>query len=397
MPHLRTRFQLSKVKPLASLWPVVGVLGARQVGKTTLLESFVKFASSVSFDDEEAVSSANNSAKAFLLKLETPALIDEVQKVPKIFDALKARVHSVRKPGSYFITGSVGFSEGADIRESLTGRIGTIELNPMVVAEALEVGAPKVISFSFKDGFQPRVSLDQFLHHQANGGMPVPMFLRDQSQRNIYWEGWLSTTLLRDVARFFKGRFEPDFAYRILQEFGRILREGEIPTVSHFRIKDPRKLKRYLVALESVFLIRKIPCHEKGIGLDQWYLLDSGLCSHLMNEQTSEGAALSLSRHAVLNEIIMNLDLHQNKTQRGVHPVRYFKSARGTPIDFVVSNQPVKIVPLSEVGKGAWGWHAKSILGAQKKLGSKKAILLAPVQKVHTENDFSIYPFSIWS
>lgn len=392
MPHLRHRYAENRLKKLASLWPIVGVIGPRQVGKTTLIENQFKLASRVSLDDETIAQDANNSAKTFLSKLETPALIDEVQKVPKLFDALKLNVHKERRPGKFFLTGSVSFSEGTGIRESLTGRIGLFHLHPLTAGEALELPAHKSLQLQFKSGDKARVKTDVVSQHLLKGGMPVPMFIRDATQRSLYWEGWLNTTLLRDLPRLFKKGFDVEFALRILEQLGKIYREGELATVAHFHVKSVAKLKNYLRAFESIFVLRKIPPHDLSTGKDIWYACDSGLAAHLMKAHSGEGETLTLARHFILNEISASLELHE-----GLHSITYYKSARGSAVEFVVHDTPIRVIPLSEIGKGPWGWYEKALQGAAKTLRSRSALLAAPVDSVYQDGKTTIVPWGIWS
>src|ERR1700721_1690114 len=136
MPHLRNRHLLSQIQKSARFWPVTGVLGLRQCGKSTLLNAILKLRNQVTLDDQDALEDAQISAKNFLAKLDTPLVIDEVQKVPALFDAIKYNVDRNREPGKYFLTGSSSFSAKIGIRESLTGRIGLHYLYPLTLAEA---------------------------------------------------------------------------------------------------------------------------------------------------------------------------------------------------------------------------------------------------------------------
>lgn len=394
MPHFRERHAAARVQKLASFWPIVGVTGLRQVGKTTFLEKHFQFQSNSSLDNDATRADAENSAVSFVSKLETPALVDEVQKAPKLFDAFKLLVHKNKKPGQYFITGSTSFSEGAGVRESLTDRIGSCQLFPMTVSEACQLDMPPILKAQVKDGFKPRVSLEDFSRSMVRGGMPVPMFARDASQVELYWEGWLATSVLRDLSRLLGKGFEADFAFSLLGQIGKALREGEMPTTAHLQSKSSRKLNRYLSAFENLFLLRKIPCHELGVGKDLWLPTDSGLAAHLMKEKTTEGASISLARLTILNELFA---LHEYAGQSFF--LRYFKSAQGSPVDFVLDNVPFRIVPMSDLSKGPWGWYEKPVLGAMKKLGSKTGVLLAPVDRVHSDkkSGISIYPWTVWS
>jgi predicted AAA+ superfamily ATPase len=120
----------------AKLWPVVGLVGLRQSGKTTLLRDQLSIENFVTLDDDDNLVAALASPKIFLARQQSPTIIDEVQKAPKLFDAIKLSVDRQRRPGQFYITGSSQFSSRLGIRESLTGRIGICQLFPLTLAEA---------------------------------------------------------------------------------------------------------------------------------------------------------------------------------------------------------------------------------------------------------------------
>ena len=358
MAHLRFRLASQPLLKLAKLWPVVALTGLRQVGKSTLFRDLLKVTSSVTFDDDETRTDALNAPKVFLAKYPRPFVIDEVQKVGKIFDAIKSEVDKKRIPGSFFLTGSQSFSSGEKTRESLTGRIGLLRLYPFTLKEAKGQDVP--------------LSLDAMVKHMKRGGLPVPMFLRDDESRQLYWDGWLETTLLRDLAQAYGRGYDLDLARLILKEISTQLARGQYPEVSLFS-KDSRRVTKYLKAMESIYLLNRIPCHSLGTGRDHWLLGDSGLAAHLLNGKIgTEMATLSLARHSIYNEIAAHREYRLTRT-----PIYYFKSARGQPIDFVIEDLPVKIIAQSS---GALGWHEKGLKAAVEKLGSKTGLLMAPIE-----------------
>ena len=114
MPHLRFRI-LTKVL-LASVKhsPVISVFGQRQSGKTTLLKNIAN--STNSFDNPQWVKTVSEQGTAILDSLKKPALLDEAQKYPPIFDLVKLKVDETRRPGQFLLTGSVRFSKKIDSR-----------------------------------------------------------------------------------------------------------------------------------------------------------------------------------------------------------------------------------------------------------------------------------------
>lgn len=396
MPHLRTRFAISILTQLSKLWPVVGLLGPRQSGKTTLIQSFLSLASVVSFDDLESREEANRSPKVFLSKQGFPTVLDEVQKAPEIFDAIKLRVDKKRIPGSYYLTGSSSFSSKLGIRESLTGRIGLVELLPMTLAELrqkpfrglsqLSVPLPSGVGLRFESG--------EAAQSAQSGGMPIPAFLRESEQREFYWRSWLETTLLRDLSRFFKRGYDSDFAYSLLNRIGALLREGELPTLKHFS-QPTRKVRTYLSAMQEIFLVRKISCHPDGIGKEVWILMDSGLAAYLMGKATGEGSSLSLIRHFLWNEWISQAEYQGRRPER-----IYYKSAQGSPVDAVFDGVPFRVVASTSAISRQLKWEERPLLGAMKKLDSKVGYLIAPVDSVTLppkKGGIGILPWSAWS
>lgn len=384
MPHLRKRTLEEKTRRISKVWPITGIVGLRQVGKSTLLRERLQVPNHITLDDESALEDASRSAKVFLAKLPTPIVIDEVQKAPNLFDALKVIADKRRIPGQYFLTGSTAFSSRAGVRESLTGRMAVLPLLPLSLCEIN--GKP----FREADwGEVPKARFDttEFTIRMVNGGMPVPAFFRDPKQALTYWTGWLETTIYRDLPRVFRGRYQPDRALFILREFGRFFREGELPTTSHFSL-DARTLRKYLLAMEDIFLVRPIPCHPKGSGREVYYLGDSALVAFLMETTQGEGATLSLARHCLANELLIQLSMMDSP-----HTLYYFKSHKGTPVDFIWGDHPLKLIAEGSTS----GWSERAVHGAMRTLATKKGFMVAPIETGETvKAGIGRVPWSAW-
>ena len=117
---------------IASEYPAVLVTGARQTGKTTLLKKITeqKSVPYLSFDDPAEELSAKNDAKTFTEFHQPPFIFDEIQYVPELFRYLKIEIDRNRNTGMYFLTGSQQFHLMEAATESLSGRIGIVQLYP---------------------------------------------------------------------------------------------------------------------------------------------------------------------------------------------------------------------------------------------------------------------------
>jgi predicted AAA+ superfamily ATPase len=387
MAYERARFLNAHLKRQGKLWPVVGVVGLRQSGKTTMLRDQIQIENYVTLDDDDDLTAALAAPKIFIARHTLPLIIDEIQKAPKLFDTIKLMVDKKRVPGQFYITGSSQFSDRIGIRESLTGRIGLCQLFPMTLAEARQ--QPPLTSLP-KLNSAPRFSWESLLQHAPKGGMPVPMFLRNENQVNDYWKGWLETSIYRDLANCFKKSYQPETSKSILRTMGRVMAEGELPTLSHFEI-DSRRLRNYLEAMETIFLVRRISCHERGVGKDMWMFGDSGLARYYMGNSKTDQATLSLIRHTLWNETSALMGYLGESENR-----QYFKSARGTVIDWVWDNVPMKIV--TSLKQRAF--QERALRGAMDALEAKNGYLIAPIDRIEIPprtGGVGVLPWSMWS
>ncbi|MBC7387137.1 MAG: AAA family ATPase [Cryobacterium sp.] len=386
MPHLRARHAISQYLKLKSFWPVVGLLGPRQSGKSTFLREFGGLSSLTTLDDIRSREEAKHSPSEFLAKQSEPAGIDEVQKAPALFDAIKLEVDRRKRPGRFILSGSTQFSSRVGIRESLTGRIGSLELHPMNLSE-LEGASQKTASSS-------RFSSDLLFRRALAGGMPVPAFMRDEEQRKLYWSSWVETTVLRDLPALYRSGFDTEFAFGILNRMGAVLREGELPTLRHFD-GPARKVRAALETMEILFLLRRITCHASGVGKDAWIFMDSGLSAFLMGNIQGAGATLSIVRHFIWNE----WSSHHAYAGKRLARV-YYKSAVGTPVDLIYDSIPYRIVGSAEGLARRRAWEERALAGAMKKLGSKIGFLVGPTEVPEFPKKgtgIGVLPWAWWS
>lgn len=284
MPHERPRYALHSFLKKARLWPVLGLLGARQVGKSTLLrEQLLKRlgAKYLLLDRKslqiQATKAPEHFVKSHSNNLKTCLILDEVQKAGDLFDAIKAEVDENRMPGRFILSGSTEFSKRTGIRESLTGRIGITHLYPFTLAEfhGFEFDAPWV-SLKVKSRCQPS-DIDSYLE---KGGMPGVCFIRNVTERKSYFDGWLDTTCYRDLQQIKGAKLEGTFAFDILYALAGL----EKPSVLELKKKlrtDSRKIVKHLEGLAALFIIYPIAPHSLGVGKTQYRIFDCGLANHL--------------------------------------------------------------------------------------------------------------------
>ena len=385
MPHSRERHLSNILQKAAGFWPVLGLLGPRQAGKSTLLRDLLSLGKYISFDDEDTLADASSSAKNFLQKLPRPLIIDEAQKCPKIFDAVKFMVDREKIPGSYILSGSTQFSAKLGIRESLTGRIGLHYLYPMTLAEAAQHPfEPKRASpiHTLADRFPVEMMIARF----HSGGLPVPLFTRDEALVRAYFQSWTDTTILRDAARAFKGRYDPDIAYSILSQMANASKNGDYAGLKHFK-QTSRVVRNYLSAFEDIFLVHKLSPHDSTTGSHLWTFSDTGILAFFAGGVIGEGLQLSFARIAALNEILAVCEYSGHRLRP-----QYYKTARGAPIDLIWGTSLIKV---SNQKPSQVDYDLRPLRAAMKKLNLNRGHLLWGLDREGEDNDKSFGKITI--
>jgi predicted AAA+ superfamily ATPase len=269
MPHSRPRYAETLIQRALTHTPIVGVFGQRQVGKTTLVEkSALEYRT---LDDESTLLELDADPTLFLQNRKKTFAIDEAQLSPRIFPALKEFVRVHKRPGQFILSGSVRFTSRKAIRESLTGRISTVEILPFSWAEAHQMALPNLLARLSKVSDQkqlekafassPTPKRSHFEEYLQTGGLPGIAFFRSPEIRADRWQSQIDTLLNRDL-RLIQNTTLPYAALRSLLEF-LALHQG-----SPFELQEAVKatqisavtIRRLLFAYEALFLIRLVQC-----------------------------------------------------------------------------------------------------------------------------------------
>jgi predicted AAA+ superfamily ATPase len=186
-----------------SVFPVVVVAGARQVGKTTLVRNLCPGPKRRYFtlDSLDVLSQAKESPDSLLEDL--PVTLDEVQRAPELLLAVKRAVDRGRVKGGILLTGSANFSLLRSVADSLAGRAVYLELSPFCKEEW--EGSRKsldLIDGLFREKLDidawegPRVDWRQML---CRGGFPPALEIEDDAARGMWFGGYVQTYLERDL------------------------------------------------------------------------------------------------------------------------------------------------------------------------------------------------------
>lgn len=139
VPALRPRGITERVRQALGDTPVVAIVGARQVGKSTLMHHLVETTpddwTSLTLDDLNVLERAKSDPEGLLASVPGPLAIDEVQRAPGLLLAIKAAVDRDRRPGRFLLSGSADVFALPRYGDALTGRVETATLRPFSQGE----------------------------------------------------------------------------------------------------------------------------------------------------------------------------------------------------------------------------------------------------------------------
>lgn len=392
MPHLRKRHAAPLVLKRLKSSRVLTLQGARQTGKSVLareiLPAMLPHAAFETFDRAMTKRFAQENPDTFLEKNTEfqPLIIDEAQKVPEIFDAVKHQVDLHPAPGRYILLGSSEFSREVKIRESLTGRMSRIRLYPFNLAEALQLpeNPSKAI---FLTNRTPRCHRADLLRHLKASGMPGVFALRTQADRESFFEDWISLVTTRDLLLFVRLNPDPDLADAIIRAIPKIEMPDSAHLSRHLR-ENSRRIQKHLMILEQLFVLHKILPHRLSAGKPLYFLLDGGLAGHL-------GASMERQLQTwLLHEQLSQHSYRDDRTSR----LSYYRSARGGLLDLICetpdSCSALKIIPRESIDLRDFmileAFRKKAALAGNPKV---ELTALAPVAKPETIEGVKVFPW----
>lgn len=288
-----------RLDALLAAMPVVVLSGARQSGKTTFLQHDRSLRSRrfVSLDDPALLESARREPDGLLEGAE-PITIDEAQKCPELFPALKRAVDRRRRNGQYLLSGSASFPLLRSVSESLAGRAIHVALEPFSQRELERktTRAPFLVEW-IQRGTPPNSERSQPVGEDRviAGGFPS-VALGDARGHSIWFAGYEQTYLerdLRDLAQIADlGAFRRVLGLAALRS-GQLVNESELARDA--KVSSPTAGK-YLDLLEVSCVAMRLPpfLSSKAARLvksSKFYLCDSGLAAHLIgvDELTPRG------------------------------------------------------------------------------------------------------------
>ena len=274
----------------------VHLTGARQVGKTTLVKS-LEFdnARRYTLDDAIVRQAAVSDPGSFTRHGQGETLlIDEVQKVPELLDAIKMVVDDNSDKGQYLLTGSSNLRFAKAVRDSLAGRLGHVRLRPLALGE-INGNKPSFLDAAFSRGFSaayPLLDKRDIIHIGFTGGYPEPLDF-PASERREWCKLYLDDLLekdIKDVTEIRKTAVLRSIALWLLARSSQFFTDEEMSAKAGVA---KITAQNYVEALEALFLFDRVPAWAKSdyelVGKrPKWIAADSGLMAGILGWNEEE-------------------------------------------------------------------------------------------------------------
>lgn len=314
------------VRRLLKAFPVVGITGPRQSGKSTLLKHLLKDYTYVTFDDIRKIQLFEEDPIGFIERYNHKVIFDEVQLVPDIFSTIKMVVDQDRHNyGNFVLTGSSQFAFLKSASESLAGRMGLLSLLPFQLKEI------------------PKALVEDSIYQ---GSYPE-LVMRSYEEADLWMSSYIDTYLNKDIRALAQIGDMRDFRRFIQLLAGNI---GQTLDQTHYAknigVSVPT-IKRWLSILEASYVVFLVPPFYKNLGKrlvksPKIYFFDTGLVSFFTGIQTFEQYDQGPLSGALFENYIVS-EIYKKELHTASHgELFFFRTHDKTEVDLIIDRKHSK-------------------------------------------------------
>ncbi len=343
------RFVEEKVQELFQYYPVVAVTGARQVGKTTLIETlYHDRMPTITFDPVIDIGNARAEPDFFLQNNPPPVFFDEIQYAPELLGSIKRRVDKERRNGLYILSGSQNLSVLKTVAESLAGRVAVLQLYPLCFREIEEQLRQSSVleqvilkQESLETGFTKKEIISYPVYSRIfQGGYPKILQL-PCALISGYWESYMQTYIERDVRSISN--------IGSLQTFGRFFGILASMTACEFNAShigrelgvDRKTARAWIEIAEATFQWITIPAYSRNpikriAGKQKGYFGDTGFLCYLLRIPGPEAIQYHPLQGSLFETFVFT-EIYKTVQQWALKPNFYhFRTYGGAEVDLVL-------------------------------------------------------------
>lgn len=337
--------------------PAVLINGARQTGKSTLVQSGDLARENrqyLTFDDPGLLAAAKRDPNGFIAGVNLPVTLDEIQHVPELFPAIKAAVDRNRQPGQFLLTGSANVMLLPRLSESLAGRMEVLTLWPFSQGELRGV-TENFVDNLFSTGRAnwsskgTLASWEELLEIMVAGGYPPAVARHNPSRREAWFQSYVMTMLqrdIRDLASIADMTAIPRLLSVVAARAGSLLNFADL---SRTMALPQTTLKRYFALLENTFLVQLLRPWARNLGkrviqTPKVYLNDSGLLAYTLGASAGRLKTEGSLAGSVLENFVL-MELRKQCSWSALKPeMFYWRTVSGQEVDFVLEDRTEKVV-----------------------------------------------------
>lgn len=350
-----TRNITSQIIESLSDTPVVMINGARQTGKSTLAKSLIShkhMGRYITLDNATSLAAAKHDPEGFISGLGESTVIDEIQRAPELFLAIKADVDLNRKAGRYLLTGSANIFLLPRLSESLVGRMEIFTLLPLSQGEFNGV-RERFIDFIFSEESPSMISIPidtktTVIEKALKGGYPEATTRGSESRRRAWFSSYITTILqrdVRDIANIDGLTAMPRLLSMLATRSPSLLNYAELSRTTGL---SQSTLKRYMALFETIFLIDHLPAWYSNLGkrlvkTSKLIMNDSGLLATLLAVDAARLENTPLCGALVENFVIMELK-KQISWSNTKPAMLHYRTQAGQEVDVVLEDTAGRVV-----------------------------------------------------
>ena len=342
--------------------PAVALLGARQVGKSTLAAMVIEHFPGALYLDLERPSDLNklNDPEAFFSRFNDCLIcLDEIQRVPEIFSVLRGVIDRNRRHGQFLILGSASRELIKQSSESLAGRISYLEMTP----------------FSRSELDESKSSL-----HWLRGGYPRSLLAESDESSGLWREDYIQTFLERDI---------PQLGFRIpantLGRFWRMLAHSHGQVLNSSKLAgsmgvSSHTVRSYIDLLEQTFLVRVLPPYignikKRLVKAPKVYIRDSGILHSLLAIESME----DLFANPVYGDSYEGYVIENILAQLPRWQPAFYRTSNGAEIDLIISRGE-RVIAI-EVKSSTSPKVTRNFYNSIEDIMPEQTIIVAPVEE----------------
>lgn len=333
---------------------VVAVLGARQVGKSTLVQQIASSdrpAAMLTLDDKATREAAIDDPTGFVAGLETPVVIDEVQRAPDLLLAIKVRVDQHEAPGQFLLTGSANILTAPRIADALTGRAEYLRLTPFSQGELLgfpETFVPELFAGRWPQLTSGDVGRAAFADRVAAGGYPAALE-RTAARRERFFASYIDTVIDRDLHTVADVQDSANVRSLLSAIAATSASLTNVERLARDLGVAANTVRAYMALLDTLFLTQRAPAWSSNllsrvVKAPKVYVADTGLLCHLIGADEHRLAADGVVAGMVF-ETFVAVEIARQIAWQGNTPGQYhYRDRDGREVDVVLERRDGSVV-----------------------------------------------------